>query len=990
MNDRKQLRIFSVSLLIAALALLLGLPAQAAVPAQNGSTGVFINEIHYDNAGADEGEAIEVAGPAGTDLAGWSLVLYNGSNGAVYDTTALSGVVPDQQNGFGTLYFTYPTNGIQNGSPDGVALVDAAGSVVQFLSYEGTLTAVDGPANGMTSTDIGVAEDSGTAVGDSLQLAGEGAVYEDFTWNSAAPNTFGSVNTGQTFTTGPGPTPTPTPTPIPGPMADLVINEIDYDQPGTDSAEFLEIKNVTDGTINLDPYAIELVNGSGGGAAVYNTIELPAIDLAAGDYYVICGDAATVANCDLDAFPDTNLIQNGAPDAVALVLAGEIVDTVSYEGDTVAPYTEGSGAGLEDPSGGVNVGISRFPDGTDTNQNNADLSLRCITPGEANTAESTNCARRVSIFDIQFTTDPSGDSPYAGQAVKTQGVVTAFFGRDVFIQDGPGPWTGLKLFRPSGSMAVGDLVEVTGEVSEFFGMTEIASGNVTVLSSGNPLPEPEDLNPPFDNDAARAYLESFEAVYVKLDDVAVVGPTNRFDETWVVRSDLGLGRVFQDDPAGTGEVVGVDDSGRFEITPEAKVGDQVLGLLGPLDFTFEAFKMQLTAAPTLVAAPDPPKRGDADGDGDIDGDDLAVIQAHLNEDVPPGPPGADLTGDGRITGRDVVAFVRLFNDLRLKKTEFTVGTFNLENLFDTVDEPDKDDPITDPAEYELKLDKLAEAIHDDLREPMLLGVQEAENLTVLTDLAARPELEAGYGAILVDGPDGRGIDVGLLYQTDQVTVLNFEQRQGCTTLLDGLGPDGNRDVENPQNAITCDSDGDGELDGNRLFSRPPLVVQLAVRPDGLEPGQGPAMNLWVIVNHFKSKSEDTATVEYTLPRRVEQAAFVAGLADEILAADPEADLIVLGDLNDFLDSEPLATLTGAGLSNLLFEAPKPERYSFIFQGVSEVLDHVLISADLWSEFERVAPLHINADFPNAFVDVPDIARGSSDHDPVLVRFRFGR
>ena len=90
-------------------------PAHAAI-------SVFINEIHYDNTGTDAGEAIEVAGPAGTNLSGWSLVLYNGAGGAPYDTKALSGIIPDQAAGFGTLHFTYPVNGIQNGSPDAIAL----------------------------------------------------------------------------------------------------------------------------------------------------------------------------------------------------------------------------------------------------------------------------------------------------------------------------------------------------------------------------------------------------------------------------------------------------------------------------------------------------------------------------------------------------------------------------------------------------------------------------------------------------------------------------------------------------------------------------------------------------------------------------------------------------------------------------------------------------------------------------------------------------
>ncbi|MGB2955934.1 MAG: hypothetical protein WBB64_08190, partial [Anaerolineales bacterium] len=160
---------------------------------------VFINEIHYDNDGTDAGEAIEIAGPAGADLTDWSIALYNGSATQlnVYSTISLSGIIPDQQNGYGTLAFTQA--GIQNGSPDGLALVDDSDSVVQFLSYEGTLTAVDGPAAGMTSVDIGVSETEDTPVGHSLQLTGNGSGYGDFTWDIPQANTFGAVNTGQNF-----------------------------------------------------------------------------------------------------------------------------------------------------------------------------------------------------------------------------------------------------------------------------------------------------------------------------------------------------------------------------------------------------------------------------------------------------------------------------------------------------------------------------------------------------------------------------------------------------------------------------------------------------------------------------------------------------------------------------------------------------------------------------------------------------------------------
>lgn len=169
----------------------------AALPAQ---AEVFINEIHYDNAGADTGEAIEVVGSAGESLAGYQLVLYNGSNGQSYRTDTLGeGNLATCGGQVRLGVVNYPQDGLQNGPEDGIALVDPQGGVVQFLSYEGTLTAVNGPAAGMTSTDIGVSQPNSTPVGLSLQLGGEGNVYADFTWAESAAQTFGACNNNQSF-----------------------------------------------------------------------------------------------------------------------------------------------------------------------------------------------------------------------------------------------------------------------------------------------------------------------------------------------------------------------------------------------------------------------------------------------------------------------------------------------------------------------------------------------------------------------------------------------------------------------------------------------------------------------------------------------------------------------------------------------------------------------------------------------------------------------
>lgn len=117
-------------------------------------------------------------------------------------------------------------------------------------------------------------------------------------------------------------------------------------------------------------------------SSLYNTIDLPDVVLNAGNYYVICANNETVANCDLDVSPDTGLIQNGGPDAIALYNDGNLVDTVSYEGDTVG-YTEGTGA-QEDQGASSSKGLSRYPDGKDTNNNSADFAFICITPGSEN------------------------------------------------------------------------------------------------------------------------------------------------------------------------------------------------------------------------------------------------------------------------------------------------------------------------------------------------------------------------------------------------------------------------------------------------------------------------------------------------------------------------------------------------------------------------------------------------------------------------------
>ncbi len=167
----------------------------------------WINELHYDNVGTDAGEFIEVVieNPGSYSLSLFEVVLYNGSGGALYDSKTVDAFTVGITEGNYTFYtFTYSTNGIQNGAPDGLALV-YNGSVIQFLSYERAFIATNGAASGISSIDIGVSESNSTPVGHSLQLTGSGSSYIDFSWVFPAPNTLGSLNNGQSFSGIPNP-----------------------------------------------------------------------------------------------------------------------------------------------------------------------------------------------------------------------------------------------------------------------------------------------------------------------------------------------------------------------------------------------------------------------------------------------------------------------------------------------------------------------------------------------------------------------------------------------------------------------------------------------------------------------------------------------------------------------------------------------------------------------------------------------------------------
>jgi predicted extracellular nuclease len=912
---------------------------------------VFINEIHYDNIGADSGEAIEVAGPAGTDLTGWSLVLYNGNGGAAYNTTALTGVIANQQGGFGTV--SYPVTGIQNGSPDGIALVNG-GSVVQFLSYEGSFVAVDGVASGLTSTDIGVSEPSDTPVGNSLQLVGTGNAYGDFTWAAAQPNTFGAVNTGQSFG---------------GPVAPmLVINEIDYDQPDTDTAEFVEIFNAGTSAVDLAGWALVLVNGVNNGNSPYQTFDLAGSSIAPGDYFVVCANSATVANCDLDVSPDTNLVENGAPDAVALFFDGALMDAVSYEGDTAAPYTEGSGVVLADS--GADGSISRCPNGVDTNQNNVDLAFVTVfTPGAENA-----CNVPVELVFIHAVQGDGAASPLVGSTVRIEGIVVGDFQDDVgangdlngfFVQEedadaDANPLTSEGIFvfngsNPSVDVNVGDLVAVEGEVSEFsrpgdsFSLTEITSfSDVTVLSSGNPLPTAANLALPV---TSADDFEPFEGMRVTFPQPLVIAEYFNFDRFGeiVLSSERRLTPTAEFEPGPDAVQAAADalldritlDDGRSSQNPDPAIhpngsefdlsnlfrgGDRLQDVTGVMDYAFNLYRVQ-------------PTQG-----------------ANYSSDNPrPAAPGA-------VGGTLKVASV------------------NVLNYFTTIDDAgDICGPSSNqncrgadnPEELTRQRDKLVAALAGiDADVAGLVEIENDPDNAALSDLVAGLNDVVGTGSYdyIATGPIGTdAIRVALIYKPGSVTPV------GDFAILD--------------NSV------DGRF--NDDLNRPVLAQSF------MDNAAGGIVT--VAVNHLKSKGSGCAGDPDTgdgsgncnLTRTAAAEALVDWLATDPTGSDAD-NFLVIGDLNSYDKEDPIDVLAAGGYVDLVSSFLGEDAYSFVFDGQIGYLDYALANEALNEQVTGVSIWHINADEPDLIdyetgfkmpaqeaIYAPDAYR-SSDHDPVIV------
>jgi uncharacterized protein len=891
---------------------------------------VWINEFHYDNASTDVGEFIEVAGTAGTDLTGWSLVLYNGNASvrAPYNTLSLSGVLSDQQNGFGTFSIGLPTNGIENGSPDGFALVNNLGVVVQFLSYEGSFIAASGAAAGLTSTDIGVAQTGTTAAGTSLGLTGTGSAAGDFAWSVISDDTPGGVNNGQSF----GGTSAATVS-----IGDATILE---GSPGTSTLAFTVTRSDNTGAFSLN---FATADGSA---------------TAPGDYAAQTGSLSFTAG---GALTQTILVTiNGdssfEPDESFTVTLSDLVNTTG-----TATISDASATG--------------------TIQND-DVSLTAIYTLQG--------AGHKSGF-IGGAVGSSGNS--GATRFTTEGVVTAIATNGFYIQDAVGDGNALTsdaIFvftssAPLASITLGETVRVTARLDEFrlgsatnnLTVTQLNStqsgssivelgGNTTiasvVLGVDRLIPTGSISDPGFatfdPTTDAIDFWESLEGMRVEVPTSVATSPTSSFrsadpaaptttegppnNEIWVrlpgnsdASSLTPRGGLLLGPTDANPERIQLDDLTPPVAFPEVKVGDVLSSVTGVVNYDFNNYEVLIATAPTIVT------------------------------------PSA--------IAPEVTSITRDFRQI-------TIGNYNVENLDPIVENSSNvagstlfarlgnvDDDVGSG-----KYAKHAAQIAINMAAPTIVALQEIQDsdgaeissvvdadatLQKLVDLLWTNhglDYDFAYVSPANSNEDGgqpnANIRPAFLYRADQVGLV------GVTRLTD---PD-------PGAA-------DGFPGDDFAASRKPLVGSFTFN------GQ----TLTVINNHLNSKGGDNGLFGNVQPpvlsselQRIEQALRINEYVDGLLTADPKALAMVVGDLNDFQWSAPLGALKGDPspvLFNLGDELLAPnERYTYNFQGNAQTLDHQLATAQLMQAAPTYDIVHVNSEFSD----------GASDHDPSVSRFDF--
>ncbi|MGN6131391.1 MAG: lamin tail domain-containing protein [Nocardioidaceae bacterium] len=747
----------------------------------------------------------------------------------------------------------------------------------------------------------------------------------------------------------------------------VVVSEV-YGGGGNSGAtwtnDFVELYNTGSSAVSLDGWSVQYASASG---TSYQVTRLSG-SIAPGAHYLV-GEAAGSGGTTILPAADAEgtIAMNGSRGKVALVRGNDALTCgpSCHAADGVEDFVGYDANDFETapaPATSNTTSVSRDATGSDTDDNAADFTVGGPSPTNA-AGETSGGAAVVSGLQIHDVQGASQLSPYAGRTVlDVPGVVTAvsrsgFWMQSTTPDDDPATSEGVYVFtgsRPAVAVSAGDAVTVSGKVSEYragstgLTVTELDRPSVTVGSSGNELPPatlvgPDGRVPPAsvieddaDGDVEHQrsfdpgedgidFWESMEGMRVAIDSAQVVGPTNKYGETPVVPVGSGLrtarGGVLATATDYNPERVILGDT--LADLPSANTGDTLAGTtVGVLDYAFGNFMLEPTTTPTVL----------------------------------PGGTTREVTRDDH-------------------GSELSIASFNVENL--------------SPADPAAKFDGLAHQIVHNLAAPDIVGLEEVQDDNGPTDdgtvdagetlrLLTAAIVRAGgpsYQWRQIDpvndaegGQPGGNIRVAFLFRPG--AGLSFVDR-GTPASTEGTAVVGTGESTHLTRSP-------GRIDpANPAWedSRVPLVGEFTWRGEPL----------FLIGNHFASKGGDDPLFGRWQPplrsseaKRHQQAQAVRSFVDDLLAADPSARVAVLGDLNDFEFSTTADILVGSGattLTDLPRTLPAPERYTYVYEGNSQVLDHILLSPGLVAQRYAYDVVHVNAEFADQL----------SDHDPQVVR-----
>jgi hypothetical protein len=631
-------------------------------------------------------------------------------------------------------------------------------------------------------------------------------------------------------------------------------------------------------------------------------------------------------------------------------------------------------------------------------------------------------APSVEIHDIQGvkSTTAATVSPFVGQKVQTTGIVTAVLSNGFFIQsqnpDG-NPLTpeGVEVFTsskpPTASVAIGNLVSVTGTVTTFPAVTashtpatEINSPTITLVSTGNPLPAPIALTAAMITPSGGLYqLTPYEGMRVSVPSMTAVSGTNGSiastnEPTETATSTgyfyaviTGTPRPFREpgidirDVPIPGEPASI---AQFDDNPERILVDSIIAGGTSLEISTGAVLPNVTGVLDFTFS----------NDSFYDPSRLILDTTYDRTQVTPG-----------MTVQPVPAALA---------NQFTVASFNIERFYNTNSADDlyyvpagvngfngsSSTPILSTgqtfiseavditqAAYTRRLQKVSLAIRNVLNTPDIVTLEEVENQSVANDIAAQINTDAGianlYTAYSTDNTtfysqDGTGISVGFLVKNSTVDKLGFTQ----------FGQNESFTVTGATTPIT-------------LNDRPWLVLNA-----GIKRGANKDYPVTVIVNHMKALTGVNSTTSTSTRQKKElQAEDIAKYIQTLQAAGQH--VISGGDFNAFEFSDgytdTLATYTNTNvlpatqvvqpgvaglvtppLTDLALLLPANQRWSYAEDGNAQILDHMVVTPELVSGGAHMVYAHLDADFPlTAYNDATTPAR-TSDHDAAVGYFHI--